>query len=116
MNDEKTNEVLEDILKWQKLQGREILKAKLKNENLLSNEKEVHVYYHSDGDKSSRDIGRIVNMSYKTVQNLWKRWINSSLAEPTQKYGGGRCKRLFNLNDLGLELTKNKSNGKEDDK
>ncbi len=116
MNNDKVIDILKEMLKWQKLHGREILKNKLANEDLFSNEKEIRVYYHSDGDKSSREIGKLVNVSHATIQNLWKKWVDAGLVEPTEKYGGGRCKRLFSLDDLGLELPKIKNHGEQNDK
>jgi hypothetical protein len=116
MNDQNKDEILREILKWQKLQGREILRTKLKNENILTSEKEIHIYYHSDGDKSSRDIEKLLNVSRGTVQNLWKQWIKAGIAEPTDKYGGRQCKRLFDLHDLGLVIAKTENKGEESDK
>jgi transposase len=96
--------LLKEILKWQKLLGMEYLRRKVKDENLFTDEKHIVVYYHSDGVKSSRAIGKSANLSHVTVQNLWKQWIAAGIAEPTLEYAGGRCKRLFELNEIGLEL------------
>lgn len=106
MNNNQTNELLKEILKWQKLQGAEILKKKIKEGGLFSDKKQIIAYHHSDGKKSSRDVAKIANIGYKTIQALWKKWISIGIAEPSEKYKGGQCKRIFELNELGLELPK----------
>ncbi len=104
MNKNVTNELLREILKWERLEGIEILKKKIEEEKLFKETKDIIIYYHSDGEKSLRDIEKITNISYKMVQALWKKWLKAGIATTTEKYGGGRCKRLFELNELGLEL------------
>ncbi len=109
------NELLKEILKWQRLQGSGYLKKKVREENLFTDRKHILVYYHSDGIKSSREISKVTGVGYKTVQTLWKKWINTGIAEPTERYGGGQCKRLFELNELGLKLPKSKNKGSQND-
>jgi transposase len=109
MNNNQTNDLLKEILKWQKLQGSEYLKRKAKEEKLFTDKKHILVYYYSDGHKSSREIGKIASVSHVTVQNLWKLWIDAGIAEPSEKYKGGQCRKLFELNELGLELPKIKN-------
>lgn len=106
MNNNDTNEILKEILKWQRLQGSEFLKRRIREEKLFTDKKHVLVYYYTDGNNSSRQIGKMANVSHATVQNLWKLWIGAGIAEPSEKYKGGQCKRLFELNELGLELPK----------
>ena len=103
MNNAETNEILKEILKWQKLQGREILKQRIGDKNLFEDEKDVLAYHYSDG-RSSRDVEKATGVNYKMVQSLWKKWLAAGIAEPTDKYCGGRCKRIFDLSELGLEL------------
>lgn len=109
MNNNETNEILKGILKWQRLQGADILKRKMKQENLFTDAKEISVYYNSDGEKSLRDLEKITGVGFATVRALWKKWIEVGIAEPTEKYGGGRCKRLFELSELGLEMPKKRA-------
>lgn len=104
MNNDETNKILREILKWQRLQGIGMLRKKAKGENLLADEKDILVYYHSDGNKSTRDLAKKAGVGRSKVRRLWKKWIDAGIAEPTEKYGGGRCKRLFELNELGVEL------------
>lgn len=109
MNNNKTNELLKEILKWQKIQGMEILKKKIKEEDLFSNKNQIVAYYHSNGKKSSREIEKITSIGYKKIQELWKKWISAGIAELSEEYKRGRCKRSFELNELGLELPKLKA-------
>ena len=108
MNNNDPNKILKEILKWLRLQGLEILKKKVKEENLFKDAKHILVYYHSDGIKSSRDIEKETGVGFQRVIVLWKKWINAGIAEPIKKYRGIGCKRLFELNELGLELPKQK--------
>jgi transposase len=94
---------LKEILKWQKLQGREILKQRIRDKNLFEDEEDVMAYHFSDS-RSSRDVEKASGVKYKTVQSLWKKWLAAGIAEPADKYCGGRCKRIFDLSELGLEL------------
>jgi len=106
IDENETNRILREILKWEKLKGREILRKKIQEENLFRNKENIAVYYHSDGDKSSRVIEKITSVGYKMILALWKKWITAGIAIPTEKYGGGRCERLFDLNELGFESSK----------
>ena len=115
MTKEDSNQILKEILKWQKIQGIEILKRRVKENNLFSDNKHILAYHHSDGNKSSRDVGKVASISHGTVQNLWKAWIDSGIAEPSEKYKGGQCRRLFELSDLGLELPKTKKQDNKND-
>lgn len=95
--------LLEEMIKWQRLQGITILKEIAKKNNLFSDESEIKVYLNSDGERSSRDLEKISGVNYKKVQSMWKQWIELGIAEPTEKYGGGRCKKIFELKDFGIK-------------
>jgi len=105
MNEE-TNRLLKELLKWQKFHASELLKKKVKTDSLFVDEKHILVYFHSDGSKSSREIEKLTGIGYKTVQSLWKKWILSGIAEPSEKYKGKQCNKLFELHEIGLELPK----------
>lgn len=98
--------ILTEILKWHRFQGQEILRRKVKELNLLVEEKDILVYYHSDGEKSTRELGKLVGISHMTVQSLWKKWMDAGIVVQTKKYGGGRCRRLFSLEEMGVSLPK----------
>ena len=104
MNNDETNRTLREILRWQRLQAAEILRKRIKEESMFEDKKHILAYYHTDGEKSTRDIGKESGVSHNTVAGLWQKWIDAGIAEPTEKYGGGRCKRIFELHELGLEV------------
>jgi len=106
MNNNDTIKILKEILKWQRVQGLEVLRKKISAEKLFTTKKDIIVYYNSDGSKSTRDLAKITGISHVAVQSLWKKWINAGIAESTPKYKGGRCRKLFDLGELGLKLTK----------
>lgn len=88
MNNNETNKLLREILKWQRLREREILKKKIKEEKLFTESEDIIIYYHSDGERSSRDLGKIAKVSHTKVQGLWKKWMNAEIATPAEKYKG----------------------------
>lgn len=103
---DRTAELLEEILKWTKFNAMQ-LKAVLLEE-LDADEKKL-VYENSDGDRSSRDIAKLANVSYKTVQHYWKSWSEIGIVEATEKYRGGRFKKLCSLVELGIAIPKSSS-------
>lgn len=108
MKNEETNEILKQILKWVKLQGIEILRKKIKEEGLFTDKNHILAYYLSDGKNSLRFIEKETGINYQKVKSLWERWLDKGIAETTEQYGGGRCKRKFELDELGLELPKDR--------
>lgn len=108
MNDNETNKLLKEILKWHRFQGIEILKKKINEENLFTDAKDILVYYYSDGNKSSREIQEMIGVNFQKVIELWKKWINAGIAKPIAKQRGSGCKKLFELHELGLKLPKGK--------
>lgn len=108
---EEQTKILKEILKWIKITRQKTLKDN--SEKLFSNNKEMAVFELTDGEKSSRDIEKITGVNYKKVQSLWKKWIDANIAEPCEKYGGGRCIKLFNLADFGLKNQKINSQKEE---
>ena len=44
-------------------------------------------------------------MSRNTVSIWWNKWIKAGIAEPISVKGGGiRAKRVFSLDDFGIEV------------
>ena len=81
MSDEKLDrmiQLLEEILKWTKLEG--IQRAKTALTELLRTDAEKLVYEHSDG-RTSRDIAKIVGVSHATVTNYWKKWAKYGIVK-----------------------------------
>jgi len=96
--------LLEEILKWTKLQGLE--KAQLALTTLLKNDAEKLAYENSDG-RTSREISAVVGVSHATIANYWKKWARYGIvAEMSSRGGGMRYKKIFSLQDFGIEIPK----------
>ena len=107
MSNESMENTLNQILHWINLCGKDYLINKIKKDNLIKNEKELIAYQNSDGERSIRDLVKLAGISRATIQNLWKQWVMAGIAEPTEKYSGGRCRRLFEINIEDISFTTN---------
>jgi len=94
-------ELLEEILRWTRLQGMDKLKAVIAAN--LRSESERLVYEYSDGDRSVRDIEATIGVSRSTVTRYWDKWQRLGIVEKSRKYEG-RWKRLCSLEDLGIDV------------
>ena len=60
---------------------------------------QLKAYLLSDGTRSTRDIGKMINVSHQTIKNWWDNWaIELKIVE--QDIKGGSYKKLFSLSDL----------------
>ncbi len=105
---DRTTELLEEILKWTRFNAMQLRAILL--EELDTDEKKL-IYENSDGERSTREIGRMAKTSHATVQNYWKEWAAMGIVEATEKYGGGRFKKLCSLVELGIVIPKSSSSG-----
>lgn len=92
-------ELLEEILKWTKFEGRKRVTEVFKSE--LDDETKKLVYELSDG-RSSPEIARIVKVDSSTVRDWWRKWADTSIMEICQGYKRRYCKTL-SLGELGIE-------------
>jgi len=51
--------------------------------NFFTNSRDRKIYELSDGVRSTRDIGKIVALDQKGISNLWKKWAEMEIVEPT---------------------------------
>ena len=98
---DKVVEVLEEILKWIKVTSIPQVKQLLLD--TLPSDKEKVAYYYSDG-QDSRAVSTASGVPFTTVTRWWKRWIRSGIAEPVGAKRGDRAKRIFSLEDFGIEV------------
>ena len=93
-------ELLEEILRWTRLQGVQNARAVLVD----ALEADIHkvAYQLSDG-RSSSEVGKACGVSGMTVTNYWRRWFTLGIAQPSKNYKG-RFERAFSLEDLGIEI------------
>jgi transcription initiation factor TFIIIB Brf1 subunit/transcription initiation factor TFIIB len=105
VNEEKADriiELLEEILKWTRLEG--LQKAKVALTELLKTESERLAYEYSDG-RTSREVAVVVGVSHATIANYWKKWARYGIVTERSSRGGGtRYKRLFSLSDFGIDV------------
>lgn len=104
-NEEKIVELLEELIFWLKESTFPEIKGRL--EKTLNSPKEKIAYNLSDGEKTTREIGKIVETANKTISTWWKSWIAEGIAEPIPARGGGnRAKKKFELEKFGIEVPK----------
>jgi len=104
LSDEKFDrmiELLEEILKWLRLEGVE--RAKTTLNDLIRTDTEKLVYESSDG-RTSRGVADIAGVSHTTVVNYWNRWAKYGIVEEVRSRRGARYKRIFSLSDFGTEV------------
>ncbi len=100
---DKIGKLMEEQLRWDRLAGMNQLKTIFET-NLLS-EDEKRVYELSDGEKSVRDLEKIVSIGRTKIISQWKKWYMLGIMEKSKKYEGGRMKRTFSLADIGIAVS-----------
>ncbi|WXG39840.1 MAG: hypothetical protein WED07_03280 [Candidatus Freyarchaeum deiterrae] len=102
---DRTIEILEEILKWTRVTSFSQVK-KLLLEILPSYEEKV-TYHHSDG-RGSQEVAKFAGISHVTVTKWWKIWAKAGIAEMMSVKGGERARRIFSLEDFGIEVQQSK--------
>jgi hypothetical protein len=95
-------ELLEELVKWTKVRSLPRVKELLLS--ILKNPEEMTAYQASDGERSGREVGERANVGQTTVARWWKTWIRAGIAEPVSVQRGERAKRIFSLDDFGIEV------------
>lgn len=99
----KQTEILTEMLKWVKFSGMKSVKEVLLN-NLTDNTK-ILVYHYSDGINSIPMLKNLIGIKGNTVIfNLWNKWKNIGIMEKVPAKGGERGKKIFNLEDFGIQI------------
>lgn len=94
-------EILEEMLKWVKVTS--IPQVKKLVLDLLPTDEEKIAYHCSDG-RSSQEVAKFAGVSYVTITKWWKIWARAGMAELIGVKGGERAKRMFSLEDFGVEV------------
>jgi hypothetical protein len=105
MNDQinEQTRLLREILKWIKFVGMKEVKDILNNV-LIEDTKKI-VYHYSDGSRGTQDFKTIANVkSTATISRYWKEWYKLGIVEMINVKGGERAKKLFELEDFGIEI------------
>ncbi len=103
---DKIIKILTEILKWIKVTSIPQVKKLLLE--LLPSDEEKIAYQYSDG-RTSQEVSQLSGVSYVTITKWWKIWIRAGIAEPTSVKGGERARRIFSLQDFGIEVPSLKS-------
>jgi len=95
-------ELLEEMLRWMKVTNIPQVKKLLLD--ILPSDKERIAYHYSDG-RDSREVGTVAGVHFSTVARWWRTWVKVGIAESLSTKGGGeRAKRIFSLEDFGIEV------------
>jgi len=98
MNNDKTNEILKEILKWQKLQGMKILRELIPL--LIDTDEKKKVYELTDGKNTAREINKKTGVALGTISGWWQEWhVNGILVKEDGKY-----EKIISLKELGLSF------------
>ena len=95
-------ELLDELVKWTKVTS--IPKVKELLLSILKSPEEMVVYQSSNGEKTSREVADVANVSQFSIAKWWKAWIKAGIAESVSVRRGERAKRIFSLDDFGIEL------------
>ncbi len=98
---EDTNNILAEILKWQKLQGINLLRTLLPE--LLNNDKKINVYEMTDGKNTIREIRTKTGISFGAISKWWNEWYSYGVLEKNNE----KYKKLISLQELGLNKKTN---------
>lgn len=95
---EKTNIILTEILKWQRLQGITLLLEKIPT--LLDDKKKKQVYELTDGLNSQATISEKVGVAGGTISNWWNLWCSNGILIKEE----GRYTKIISLKELGVSI------------
>ncbi len=92
--------LLSELVDLYKLVNKPIIVQRLQEE--LADPKRKLIYELSNGERSSREIAKIVgDISYSTIIGYWKQWAQKGLMAPAQRVG--RYKHVVDLREYGLD-------------
>jgi hypothetical protein len=101
--------LLEDKLNILELQNREsqnllriLVQPILSNslEGIFKTPRQLYAYELSNGERSTREIGKLVKLDQKGISNWWREWEKAGLVEKIGKKG--QFKALYSLLELLL--------------
>lgn len=101
MSKDRMIELLEELVKWTKVTSIPSVR-KLLLEILPKPEQKI-AYQASDGAKI-REVAKQANASVGSVSKWWEQWTRAGIAESISVRGGERAKRIFSLDDFGIEV------------
>jgi len=99
------SEKLDELIFWTKFSALPTFSALLKN--ALRDDVDKLIYELSDGERSTREIERLITgggrrVTHATVANLWQKWNLTNLVMPAMRRG--RYKRVVPLESIGIDV------------
>jgi len=89
------------LVKWTRFAALQQLRNILTQN--LTDDTATLIYEYSDGERSTREIAKIVGKSNATIANYWKKWSMIGIVEQSPKYLG-RFQKICSLEEVGLSL------------
>lgn len=93
--------LLSEMLKWIKVTSIPHVKTLL--QEILRSDKEKIAYHCSDG-RNIREVAKSANVGVSTLDNWWKTWPKYGIVELVSVKRGKRVKRIFSLEDFGIQV------------
>jgi hypothetical protein len=103
---------LSEQTRWLRLLGIQALRPVL--ERLLVTDKQKLVYEASNGERSTREVGKIAGVSNSTVADLWREWAAVGIVAPVEGTSG-RYRQLIPLSSLGYDVPAGPPTSKQSD-
>lgn len=94
-------ELLEELVKWTKVTSIPSVRRLLLE--ILPKPEQKIAYQASDG-ATIREVAKQANASVGSVSKWWEQWTRAGIAESIPARGGERAKRIFSLDDFGVEV------------
>lgn len=93
-----------ESIEIRKILGREEFKKFLLQ--ILDDDTSKLVYHFSDGS-TSRKIAKVTPISFSTVTKYWEKWseVKPEIVESIPAQRGKRYKKIFSLEDFGIDLS-----------
>ncbi len=107
MDSTETNDILREILKWQRLQGIGMLRKIIPQ--VLDTEKKRMVYEMTDGKTPRSQIVKALGVSSGTVTRWWSSWFAYGILTRS----GRRYAKIISLRDLGEDKPHSTYEGEE---
>ena len=98
---QRTLEVLEEILKWTRITS--IPQVKKTLEEMLASAGQVRAYHHSTGN-NSRTVAEVAGVGRAAILVWWKSWQAAGLGEMRSVQRGNRFVRTLDLEDFGIAV------------
>jgi hypothetical protein len=112
MNNENTfEEMFAEFLRIYKFVNHSKIVEALNNELNDNSNNKKKIYELSDGNRSTRDIQKIVGVSPPTITAYWKQWSLAGIVIPAERKG--RYKAAFDLKEYGLSVLEEIDQGDE---